>query len=79
MTIVDMYRYTNIRTLIRTEYTRSGLSPLLFAIVMDEVTKDVREGVVKELLYADDLVLLEDNWKWNLDTLNGRKHCWTRA
>ena len=26
---------------------------------MDEITKDVREGNVKEFLHADDLVLLE--------------------
>ena len=30
-------------------------------IVMDEVAKEVREGVVKVLLYAHDLVLLGDN------------------
>ena len=30
---------------------------------MDAVTKDIREGVVKEILYADDLVLVGDNWK----------------
>ena len=34
------------------------LTPLLYAIVMDEITKDAREGGVKELLYAYDLVLL---------------------
>ena len=69
--------YTNIETSIKVEYTRSEsfdvkvgvhqgsiLSPLLFALVMDEVTKDIREGVVKEMLYADDIVLLVgDNWE----------------
>ena len=30
---------------------------------MDEVTKDIRERVVKEILYADDLLLVGDNWK----------------
>ena len=39
------------------------LSPLLFAVVLDEVSKDVREGIVKEFLYAEDLVLLGDNWE----------------
>ena len=39
------------------------LSPLLFALVMGEVTKDIREGVVKEMLYADDIVLGGDNWE----------------
>ena len=30
---------------------------------MDEVTKDIREGVVKEMLYADDIVLAGDIWE----------------
>ena len=68
--------YSDIKTSVRVECERSEsfdvkvgvhqgsvLSPLLFAVVMDEVTKDVREGVVKEILYADDLVLLGDSWK----------------
>ena len=36
----------------------SVLSLVLFVIDMDENTNDVREGGVKKLLYADDLVLL---------------------
>ena len=61
-----MEMYTNIRTSVRVENTRSEsfdekvglhhgslLSSLLFAIMMDEVTKDIREGVVKQLLYKD--------------------------
>ena len=36
----------------------SVLSPLLFAIVMDVVSRDVRCGLPWELLYADDLVLM---------------------
>ena len=36
----------------------SVLSQVLFVIDMDENTNDVREGGVKKLLYADDLVLL---------------------
>ena len=34
------------------------LSPLLFAIVVDVVTENPREGVMKEVLYLDDLVLM---------------------
>ena len=64
-----MKMYTNIETSVKVEYTRSEsfdakvgvhqgsiLSPLLFALVMNEVTKDIREGVVKEMLYGDDIV-----------------------
>ena len=68
-----MEMYTNIETSVKVEYMRSEsfdvkvgvhqgsiLSPLLFALVMDEVTKDIREGVVKEMLYADDIALVGD-------------------
>jgi len=33
------------------------LSPLLFAIIVDEITTNTR-GLLTEILYADDLVLL---------------------
>mgnify|MGYP001800385831 CR=1 FL=1 len=50
----------------------SMLSPLVFAIVVDVVTENVRIGLVSEMLYADDLVLTsktmeglrEKFWKW---------------
>ena len=35
----------------------SALSPLLFIMVMDVLTEDVRDGSLTELLYADELVL----------------------
>ena len=35
----------------------SALSPLLFIMVMNVLTEDVRDGSLMELLYADDLVL----------------------
>ena len=35
----------------------SALSPLLFIMVLDVLTEDVRDGSLMELLYADDLVL----------------------
>ena len=45
----------------------SVLSPLLLAIFEDVITENARSGVVNELLYADDLVLMsetvEDFWK----------------
>ena len=36
----------------------SVLSPFLFALVVDVSTEFAREGVLSELLYADDLVLM---------------------
>ena len=35
----------------------SALNPVLFIIVMDVQTEDVRDGSLIELYYADDLVL----------------------
>ena len=65
----------------------SVLSPLLFAIVVDVVTENARRGVVNELLYADDLVIMSEdmedlkerfwNWKDALETKGfgiGRMH-----
>ncbi|XP_006819864.1 uncharacterized protein LOC102808533, partial [Saccoglossus kowalevskii] len=38
----------------------SVLSPLIFAVVIDVVTESAREGLMREMLYADDLVLMDD-------------------
>ena len=48
------------------------MSPLLFAIVVDVITENARRGVVNELLYADDLILMSETvedlkerfWNW---------------
>ena len=50
----------------------SVLSPLLFAIVVDVITENARRGVVNELLYAHDLVIMSEDmedlkerfWNW---------------
>ena len=50
----------------------SVLSPLFFAIVEDVITENARRGVVIELLYADDLVIMSEDmedlkerfWNW---------------
>ena len=50
----------------------SVLSPPLFAIVVDVITENARRGVVNELLYANDLVLMSETmedlkirfWNW---------------
>ena len=62
--IIDMH--ANIETSVKVEYSGSGpfdvkvevhqgsiLSLLLFALVMDEVTEDIREEVVNEMSLAE--------------------------
>ena len=68
--------YKNIETFVKIDGERlkklevkvgahqsSVFSLLLFAVVMEEVTKDVREGGVKELLNANDLVFFGGSWE----------------
>ena len=38
----------------------SLLSPLLFAIVEDKFIESAREGLMNDILYADDLVLMAE-------------------
>ena len=46
--------------------------PLLFAIMVDVITESVRNGLMSEMLYADDLALTSETmeglrekfWKW---------------
>ena len=50
----------------------SALSPLLFAILIDVITESVRNGLMSEMFYADDLILTSETmerlrekfWKW---------------
>jgi len=37
------------------------LSPFLFTMVVDEVTENARKGWIKEILDADDLVLMGES------------------
>ena len=41
-------------------YQGSVLSPLVFATMVDVITESAREGLMKEVLYADDLVLMSE-------------------
>ena len=66
-----MSLYTDACTVVRTSagdsekfevrvgvHQGSVLSPVLFAIIMDVVSREARQGLPYELLYADDLVLI---------------------
>ena len=60
-------------------HQESLLTPLLFALVVDVITKNARRGVANELLCADDLVLMSETvedlkdrfWNWK-DTLESK-------
>ena len=39
------------------------LSLFLFAIVLNEITKNVISGLQKKIFYADNLVLVGDSWE----------------
>ena len=73
---VIMEMHDNIKTSVNMDCMRSDsfevkvgvhqgsiLSPFLFAIVMDEVTREIRKGVVKKLPYANNLILLGNSWE----------------
>ena len=55
-----------------TVHQGSVLLPLVFAIMVDVVTENVRNGLMSEMLYADDFVLTSETmeglrekfWKW---------------
>ena len=44
------------------------ITPLIFAIAVDAVTEQARKGLLNEILYADDLVLMSEN----LENFRGR-------
>ena len=53
----------------------SVISPLIFAIVVDVVIEHAREGLLNEILYADDLVLISES----LEDLRERFQRWKRV
>ena len=55
--------------------SRVVLSPLIFAIVVNVVIEHVREGLLSEILFADDLVLMSES----LDDLRERFQRWRSA
>jgi hypothetical protein len=70
--IKDMY--DNVVTSVRTSdgdsndfsiniglHQESALSPYLFALVMDEITRDIQGGILWCMLFADDVVLVDES------------------
>ena len=69
--VMSLYEGSKMKVKVGSEFSKefdvtvgvhqgSFLSPLLFAIVVDVVTENVKEGLMKEVLYVDDMVLLSE-------------------
>jgi len=70
-----MAMYEGAQTVVRTEgdskafnvkvglHQRSVLSPLLFVIVMEMISRELRAGLPLELLYAYDLIFCGREWE----------------
>ena len=56
----------------------SALSLLLFIMVMDVLTEDVRDGSLMDLLHADDFVLYEESLKEVMDKYGRWKMQWNK-
>ena len=52
----------------------SVLSPLLFAMVVDDITENARRNAIKKILCADDLVLISKNMEDLRGFAIGRKN-----
>jgi len=51
----------------------SALSPLLFMIVMEAISREIRDALPWELLYADDLAVIAETEEELIKRLNERK------
>jgi len=56
-----LYGNSNIFEIMTGMYQGSALSPLLFVIVMEALSREFRVALPWELLYADDLVVIAEN------------------
>ncbi|MCP3898362.1 MAG: hypothetical protein GY707_01360, partial [Desulfobacteraceae bacterium] len=64
------YVYTHLNIRIVTPINKTHIiSPLLFILVLEALSREFRTGVPWELLYADDLVIIAETYKGCIDRL----------
>ena len=81
--------YAGAKTVVRTAYGNSkgfdvkvgmhqgsGLSPLLFVIVMEAISREFRVALPWELLYADDLAVIGETEEDLIMRLKSGKITW---
>ena len=86
-----MTLYETVKTVFKTPFSESDsfevrvgvhqgsvLSPLLFAVVMQAITRSTKTGLPWELLYADDLVLMAETMDELIEKINRWKDCMER-
>jgi hypothetical protein len=56
-------------------HQESALSPYLFALVMDGVTRDIQDGIPWCMLFADDVVLVD----WSRAGVDQKLELWRRT
>ena len=84
-----MSMYSGAKTVVRTVYGNgrsfevkvdvhqgSALSPLLFVIVMEAISREFRVALPWELLYADDLAVIAETEEELIKGLNEGKTTW---
>ena len=65
-----------MRDYLHAIYQGSVLSPLLFILVLEALSREFRTGVPWELLYADDLVVIADSLEECISKLRSGKLGW---
>jgi len=83
LVLAVMSMYTGAKTVVRTVYGNSkgfevkvgthqgsALSPLLFVIVMEAISRELRVALPWELLYADDLAVITETEEELIKRLN---------